>query len=255
MVRPKKHLGQHFLTDQNTAGRIADTLNIREKPQRVLEIGPGKGILTNCLLKNPDIELKVIEIDGESVTYLKEELQLPKAMIIEGDFLKTDLREIFNGQTYSVIGNFPYNISSQILFSCLNNRSIVKDVSGMFQREMARRICSPPGSKEYGILSVLLQALYQVNYEFTVNEGAFYPPPRVKSGVISLVRKEASPDIPDFKRFTNLVKTAFNQRRKQLRNTLKTLKNDLPDHPYLSRRPEELSWGEFLELYHLIHSG
>ena len=253
MVRPKKHLGQHFLTDLNTARRIAETVNIREKPQRVLEIGPGKGIMTEFLLGHKDLDLKVIEIDSESVEYLKNEMKVDEKGIIEGDFLQLDVQSVFNGKSFSVIGNFPYNISSQILFKCLENRDIITDVSGMFQREMARRICSPPGSKEYGILSVLLQALYEVSYEFTVNEGAFHPPPRVKSGVIRLIRKESDPPIPDFKRFTILVKTAFNQRRKQLRNTLKPIATDLPEHGLLTKRPEQLSWQEFLEVYHLIH--
>ena len=252
MVRPKKHLGQHFLTDHNIAGRIADTVHIGEKPTQILEIGPGKGILTSILLNNEDIDLKVIEIDGESVNYLREELKLEPSAIIEGDFLKADPSRVFGGRSFSVIGNFPYNISSQILFKCLEERQVIKDVSGMFQREVARRICSPPGNKDYGILSVLLQALYEVRYEFTVNEGAFYPPPKVKSGVISLRLKD---EAPDFKKFTVLVKMAFNQRRKQLRNTMKSLNPDLSPHPNLSKRPEELSWQEFAELCQSVYPG
>lgn len=247
MVRPKKHLGQHFLTDLNTARRIVDSMDY-DNSVNVLEIGPGKGVLTKFLLEK-NANLKLVELDSESVEYLIANFDSSKMEVIKGDVLKLDFSKIFAGQSFSVIGNFPYNISSQIVFKMLEQRSSVNELVGMFQREMAKRICSPPGNKDYGILSVLTQAYYDSKYLFTVNEGVFFPPPKVKSGVLRLVRKEIPPDIDSFKRFSNMVKTAFQQRRKQLKNTLKPLFPDGFDHKLLTQRPEQLHWTEFLDIY------
>jgi 16S rRNA (adenine1518-N6/adenine1519-N6)-dimethyltransferase len=247
MVRPKKHLGQHFLTDLNTARRIVDSMDYGNSVN-VLEIGPGKGVLTKFLLEK-HANLKLVELDAESVEYLHSNFDSSQMEVIKGDVLKLDFSEIFGGQSFSVIGNFPYNISSQIVFKVLEQRSFVNELSGMFQREMAKRICSPPGNKDYGILSVLTQAYFDSKYLFTVNEGVFFPPPKVKSGVLKLIRKETPPDIDSFKRFSNLVKTAFQQRRKQLKNTLKPLFPDGFNHKLLTQRPEQLHWTEFLDIY------
>ena len=224
MVRPKKHLGQHFLTDLNTARRIVDSMNYGNETN-ILEIGPGKGVLTNFLLEKP-INLKLVELDTESIQYLNSNFDLSKMDVISADVLKLDFSEIFTGQAFSVIGNFPYNISSQIIFKVLEERSSVNELVGMFQREVAKRICSPPGNKNYGILSVLTQTYFDSNYLFTVNEGVFFPPPKVKSGVIRLTRKKTLPDDIDYKTFKTMVKSAFGQRRKQLKNTRRLLEFD-----------------------------
>jgi 16S rRNA (adenine1518-N6/adenine1519-N6)-dimethyltransferase len=247
MVRPKKHLGQHFLTDLNTAQRIVDSMSYGDAAN-VLEIGPGKGVLTKFLLEKK-VNLKLVELDAESVEHLQSHFDLSKMEVISGDALKLDYTELFDGQSFSVIGNFPYNISSQIVFKVLEQRSSVTQLVGMFQKEMAKRICSPPGNKDYGILSVLTQAYFDAKYLFTVNEGVFFPPPKVKSGVLRLIRKENPPDIDSYQRFSTLVKTAFQQRRKQLKNTLKPLFPDGFDHKLLTQRPEQLHWTEFLDIY------
>ena len=247
MVRPKKHLGQHFLTDLNTARRIVDAMEYGNSTN-VVEIGPGKGVLTQFLLEK-SINLKLVELDVESVEYLNANFDAGKMEIINGDILKLPFSEIFSNQSVSVIGNFPYNISSQIIFKVLEQRSLVNELVGLFQREMARRICNPPGSKDYGILSVLTQAYFDSTYLFTVNEGVFFPPPKVKSGVLRLVKKETEPDIDSYRRFSHMVKTAFQQRRKQLKNTLKPLLPDGFEHKLLTQRPEQLHWTEFLDLY------
>lgn len=249
MVRPKKHLGQHFLTDPSVAARIVSSLTAGEKVN-VLEIGPGKGILTKILLNDPSINLKVIELDSESVEYLNK--NYPSLHVLQGDFLKMDLGEVFGGNQFKIIGNFPYNISSQIVFKVLENHSLIPEMAGMFQKEVAKRICSEPGSKEYGILSVLTQVNYQTHYLFTVNEGVFFPPPKVKSGVIRLTRKDELTSAGEFKKLSALVKLAFNQRRKQMRNSLKSMLPEGFDHPYLAMRPEQLHYTQFIELMHLI---
>jgi 16S rRNA (adenine1518-N6/adenine1519-N6)-dimethyltransferase len=245
-VRPKKHLGQHFLKDENIAKKIVSSLN---ENKNVLEIGPGTGILTKYLLQIENINLKVIEIDKESVEYLDQHFLELKEKIISADFLKTDLKTIFD-RHYSIIGNFPYNISTQILFKVLENRNKVSEVVGMFQKEVAVRIASKPGSKEYGILSVQLQAYYNIEYLFTVNENVFVPPPKVKSAVIRLTRNDVATLDCDEKLFFRIVKTAFNQRRKMLRNALSVFQfeeNEKIDK-LLSKRAEQLDVQEFIFL-------
>lgn len=251
MVKPKKHLGQHFLTESAIAKRIADALDL-SGPANVLEIGPGKGILTQHLLDKKNANLKVVELDVESVHYLND--HYPDLKVLFEDFLKLDFQETFDGGEFKLIGNFPYNISSQIVFSILDNKSLVNEMVGMFQKEVARRICSEPGNKDYGILSVLAQANYDTSYLFTVNEGSFFPPPKVKSGVIRLVRKEDHLDEKRYRELKELVKTAFNQRRKQLGNSIKNLLPPNFQHPFLIKRPEQLHYTEFLSLLNDMHS-
>ena len=246
-VRAKKHLGQHFLNDLNIAQKIADSLQYQAYKQ-VLEIGPGMGVLTQFLLKK-DNEVFVIEIDTESVVYLKTHFPQLNNHIIEGDFLKLPLNEIFK-EPFALIGNFPYNISSQILFKALEHKDIIPEITGMFQKEVAERLASQPGNKNYGIISVLLQAYYDIEYLFTVNEDVFTPPPKVKSGVIRLIRKENQTLDCDEKLFKRVIKTAFNQRRKTLRNALKsiTLVDEKKAEPYLGLRAEQLSVDDFIQL-------
>ena len=246
-VRAKKHLGQHFLNDLNVAQKIADSLQ-HQAYKQVLEIGPGMGVLTQFLLQK-DSEVFVVEIDTESVVYLKTHFPLLNNHIIEGDFLKLSLNEIFK-EPFALIGNFPYNISSQILFKALEHKEIIPEIAGMFQKEVAERVASQPGNKNYGIISVLLQAYYNIEYLFTVNEDVFTPPPKVKSGVIRLSRKENQTLDCDEKLFKRVVKTAFNQRRKTLRNALKsiTLVNEKKAEPYLGLRAEQLSVNDFIQL-------
>ena len=246
-VRAKKHLGQHFLNDLNIAQKIAESLQ-HQAYKQVLEIGPGMGVLTQFLLQK-DSEVFVIEIDTESVVYLKTHFPQLNSHIIEGDFLKLPLNEIFK-EPFALIGNFPYNISSQILFKALEHKDIIPEIAGMFQKELAERVASQPGNKNYGIISVLLQAYYDIEYLFTVNENVFTPPPKVKSGVIRLIRKENQTLDCDEKLFKRVVKTAFNQRRKTLRNALKsiTLVDEKKAKPYLSLRAEQLSVDDFIQL-------
>lgn len=253
-VRPKKSLGQHFLKDLDVARRIAESLNVSEKT-RVLEIGPGTGVLTQFLLQNSLIELTAIELDRESVNYLK--INYPQLNLIEGDFLKLNLNSIFGSEPFYLIGNYPYNISSQIFFKLLDYREQIPVCSGMIQKEVAERIASNPGKKAYGILSVLLQAYYDIEYLFTVNENVFDPPPKVKSAVVRLTRNERTTIDCDEKMFRTVVKTAFNQRRKQMRNSLQSLiskDNPLLNNPIFTKRPEQLSVQEFIELTNLITS-
>ena len=245
-VHPKKKLGQHFLTDREIARKVASSLTGKGYDS-VLEIGPGKGILTEYLLERNFADLKVIEIDNESVHFLKERFSGLKE-IIRGDFLKMNLEECFKS-SLCIAGNFPYNISSQILFRVLESRDKVVEVCGMFQKEVAERICSGPGSKAYGILSVLLQVFYNVEYLFTVPEHVFVPPPKVKSGVIRLTRNEVKDIGVDERLFTRVVKAGFNQRRKKLRNSIRSvfdLQNE--DCPLFDLRPEQLSVKMFIEL-------
>ena len=246
-VRAKKHLGQHFLNDLNVAQKIADTI-YHQGYKQVLEIGPGMGALTQFLLQK-DSEVFVIEIDTESVVYLKTHFPQLNNHIIEGDFLKLPLNEIFK-KPFALIGNFPYNISSQILFKALENKEIIPEITGMFQKEVAERVASQPGNKNYGIISVLLQAYYDIEYLFTVNEDVFTPPPKVKSGVIRLIRKENQTLYCDENLFKRVVKTAFNQRRKTLRNALKSiiLFDEKKAEPYLGLRAEQLSVDDFIQI-------
>lgn len=253
-VRAKKFLGQHFLTDLSVARRIAETLSTG----RTIEIGPGMGVLTQFLLQNPKIQLTAIEIDRESVAYLRE--WYPELDLIEGDFLKLDLDKLIPEGEFNVIGNYPYNISSQIFFKVLDYKDRIPVCSGMIQKEVAERIASKPGKKAYGILSVLLQAYYDIEYLFTVDEYVFNPPPKVKSAVIRMTRNRRRRLECDETLFKTVVKTAFNQRRKQMRNSLRSLltnegvnesKNERFEF-FLTRRPEQLSVEEFIELTNLI---
>ncbi|MEO4007141.1 MULTISPECIES: 16S rRNA (adenine(1518)-N(6)/adenine(1519)-N(6))-dimethyltransferase RsmA [unclassified Flavobacterium] len=247
-VRAKKHLGQHFLNDENIAQKIADTLTLSGY-QKVLEIGPGMGVLTKYLLEKP-IETYVIEIDTESVEYLQTHYLKLSNRIISKDFLRYNLSETFGDDPLAIIGNFPYNISTQIVFRVLEMRDRIPEFSGMFQKEVAERICEKKGSKAYGILSVLAQAFYDTEYLFTVSEHVFTPPPKVKSGVMRMRRKENYKLPCEEKMFFNVVKTAFNQRRKTLRNSLKTfqLSDNLREDSIFDLRPEQLSVEQFIEL-------
>ncbi|MGV6828327.1 MAG: 16S rRNA (adenine(1518)-N(6)/adenine(1519)-N(6))-dimethyltransferase RsmA [Flavobacteriales bacterium] len=247
-VKAKKHLGQHFLKDENIAKKIADTLSIQGY-KTILEIGPGMGVLTKYLLLKP-ISTYVIEIDTESVSYLKTNYPNLSPRIIEKDFLKFNLQTIFNKEPYAIIGNFPYNISTQIVFKLLEMRQQIPEFSGMFQKEVAQRICEKEGSKRYGILSVLVQAFYNAKYLFTVPPTVFNPPPKVESGVLLLRRKQNFSLPCDEKYFFKIVKTAFQQRRKTLRNSLKSfnLSDKLKEDSIFGQRPEQLSVSQFIAL-------
>lgn len=247
-VRAKKHLGQHFLIDRNISEKIANQFQFHAGCKRVLEIGPGTGALTEYLLKLPEIDLSVIEIDTDSIAYLNRHYPLLKDKIFEQDFLKIDLTTIMGREPFAVVGNFPYNISSQILFKCLEYRNQIPEVMGMFQKEVAERIAEKPGTKQYGIISVLLQAFYDIEYCFTVNENAFNPPPKVKSGVIRLTRNSREEFPCSEKLFIQVVKTSFNQRRKTMRNSLKAMITPEFTHDFLTLRPEVLSVEQFIEL-------
>lgn len=248
-VRAKKHLGQHFLKDENIAHKIADSLTGYGDYKQVLEIGPGTGMLTKYLLEKKEFELSVVEVDRESVEFLKLNFPQLKGKIIEGDFLKQD----FKSSCYAIIGNFPYNISSQIFFKVLEHRNQIPEVVCMIQKEVAQRMASKPGSKEYGIPSVLLSAYYDIEYLFTVNETVFDPPPKVKSAVIRLKRNNTAALDCDEKQFFSIVKTAFNQRRKTLRNALKSLSFDAGSENILfTKRAEQLSVQDFVELTNLL---
>ncbi len=271
-VRPKKNLGQHFLTDLSIARAIADTVDAcPDLP--VLEVGPGMGVMTQFLVGKPR-ELKVVEIDRESVAYLKNTLfrgyegsiisgseergagseNTPASPIIEGDFLRMDLNEVFEGRPFVLTGNYPYDISSQIFFKMLDNKELIPCCTGMIQREVAQRMASEPGTKAYGILSVLIQAWYRVEYLFTVDEHVFNPPPKVKSAVIRMTRNDVTDLGCDERLFRRVVKTVFGQRRKMLRVSLRQLfSNGQPaasfyEQPMMTRRPEQLSIAEFIEL-------
>jgi 16S rRNA (adenine1518-N6/adenine1519-N6)-dimethyltransferase len=249
-VKPKKHLGQHFLIDEKISERISNAISKSNKIN-LLEIGPGTGALTKFLL-HENIDLISYELDVESITYLKN--TFPTLIVYNEDILKTDWTKIFKGN-YSVTGNFPYNISSQILFKIYENRTIIDQMVGMFQKEVAERVCSGPGTKKYGILSVLIQAYYDVEYLFTVNEEVFNPPPKVKSGVIKITRNNIFKLDCDEKLFFRVVKAIFNQRRKMARNSLKSLLGDKKiDHVLLTKRPEELSIENFTEITKMIES-
>ena len=251
-VRAKKALGQHFLTDQSIAMKIVDSLS-RSEIRDVLEIGPGMGVLTQYLLKRDDLELKLVELDGESVEYLLTHFPGMQGKLYQADYLKLDIHTLFSGQ-YRVIGNFPYNISSQIFFKILEDKDRVPEVVCMIQKEVAERIAEKPGSKTYGILSVLLQAWYDIDYIVSVGSGAFCPPPKVQSAVIRLRRNSRSSLGCDEKLFKTVVKTAFNQRRKTLRNALKPLLNESigSSDPVFDLRAERLSVEDFVALTNLI---
>jgi len=251
-VRAKKHLGQHFLKDEQIAKNIADSLT--EKGYKtVLEIGPGMGVLTKYLLKR-DYTTYVIEIDTESVEYLQSTYLNLASRVISEDFLKITLSDYFKDEPFAIIGNFPYNISSQIVFKTLENRHQIPEFSGMFQKEVAERIAEKEGSKKYGILSVIAQAFYDVEYLFTVPPSVFNPPPKVDSGVIRMIRKENFSLPVNEKLFYTVVKTAFNQRRKMLRSSLKSmnLSDNLREDLIFAKRPEQLSVAEFINLTSLI---
>lgn len=253
-VTPKKSLGQHFLHDQGVARKIVDALNVSEGT-RVLEIGPGMGVLTRYLVEKPGIDLKLVEIDRESVAWLKEHYPALGPSLIEGDFLATDARLLFDGN-FSIIGNFPYNISSQIFFKVLEHRHQVDQVVCMLQKEVADRIASSHGNKTYGILSVLLQAYYRIDYLFKVPPGVFTPPPKVMSAVIRLERNEKAQLDCDEKLFVQVVRQGFNNRRKTLRNALKPLQlaPAIASLPLLDKRAEQLSVNEFVSLTRLIET-
>ncbi|MFV0247807.1 MAG: 16S rRNA (adenine(1518)-N(6)/adenine(1519)-N(6))-dimethyltransferase RsmA [Tenacibaculum sp.] len=256
-IRAKKHLGQHFLTDDNIAKKIANTLT-ENTYDNVLEIGPGMGILTKHLLKKKS-KITVVELDAESVNYLKEIFPLKhinlntsaeKFSVIHADFLKHNLSATFADKQVAITGNFPYNISTQIVFKTLENRKIIPEFSGMFQQEVAKRITEKKGSKNYGIISVLVQAFYHAEYLFTVPPTVFNPPPKVYSGVIKLTRKQSYQLPVNEKLFFKVVKTSFNQRRKMLRGSLKSLKisHSLAQDPIFAMRPEQLSVQDFINL-------
>jgi 16S rRNA (adenine1518-N6/adenine1519-N6)-dimethyltransferase len=252
LVRAKKHLGQHFLTDKNIAAKIVDSLRPADKYTQVLEVGPGMGILSDFLLQKAAYQTYLIDIDTESYLFLKKKYPQLQERLLNADFLELDF-EKFNGPI-AVIGNFPYNISSQILFKVLDNRQQVPEIVGMFQKEVAERCAAKPGSKEYGILSVFLQAYYKVEYLFTVKAGVFNPPPKVLSAVIRLTRNDATELNCDEKLFWQVVKAGFNQRRKTLRNALSSLinKEAMATDATLDLRAERLSVADFVELTNRI---
>ena len=263
LVKPKKFLGQHFLTDLGIARDIADTVDACPDIP-VLEVGPGMGVMTQYLVQKPRT-VKVVEIDYESVSFLREKFPSLEENIIEDDFLKMHLENVFQGQSFVLTGNYPYNISSQIFFKMLDYKELIPCCTGMIQKEVAERIAAAPGNKSYGILSVLIQAWYSVEYLFTVHEHVFNPPPKVKSAVIRMTRNSTTSLGCDEQLFKRLVKTTFNQRRKTLRNNIRPLLGELdtqcakegfpiPDHstllqdPIFNQRPEQLSVQQFIEL-------
>lgn len=250
-TKAKKSYGQHFLKEDSIAVRIADSLQLAGKTGLVLEIGPGTGMLTRQLLAHRDqYTLYAVEADRDMVAYLKEHYPELQDRLILQDFLDFDPAAVFGDKPFCLIGNFPYNISTQILFKLLDFRRQIPELIGMFQKEVADRVVAPPGSKVYGITSVLLQAFYRTEYLFSVEPGSFNPPPKVRSAVIRLTRKENFELDCDEKRFRQIVKTAFNQRRKMLRNTLKPFFSPemLMNDPYFEKRPERLSWEEYVQL-------
>lgn len=258
-VKPKKHLGQHFLKDQNIARKIVNQMQ-EESYKDLLEIGAGTGVLTNFILSDKKYDLTVVEIDDESVEYLKENLGFTDKNLLNENFLKMDLETLFEGK-FGIIGNFPYNISSQIFFKVLEYKNRIPEVVGMIQKEVAERIASPHGNKTYGILSVLLQAFYDIEYCFTVNENVFNPPPKVKSAVIRLKRNEVEELDCNEKLFFQLVKFGFGQRRKMLRSSLKPLgipesfKENEQLSETLSKRAEQLSVQDFIKLTQEFEKG
>jgi 16S rRNA (adenine1518-N6/adenine1519-N6)-dimethyltransferase len=255
VIQKKKKYGQHFLTDKNIASKIVSGLTA-QKSKIVVEVGPGEGILTNYLINRFNTDLFLVEIDHELITVLHEKFPLLKEQIFHTDFLDLNLKDTFK-QEISVIGNFPYNISSQILFNVIEFRENVVELVGMFQKEVAKRICSGPGTKDYGILSVLTQAFYHTQYLFSVSKNVFSPPPKVESGVIRLERKENFKLECNEKLFQKIVKQAFQQRRKTLRNSLRSIINDRINHDQITNeifnnRPEDLSFNDFIFITNLL---
>ncbi len=250
-VRAKKHLGQHFLCDENIAKKIVNAMLEKDRTTPLIEIGPGTGVLTKYLIN--DLEhFTALDIDKESIEHLKKEFSEKKDKIIFGDFLEIDL-EKSGGAKFNVIGNFPYNISSQIMFRILENRNNVSVVVGMFQKEVAQRMAEKPGTKTYGILSVLLQAFYTIEYLFTVHENVFSPQPKVKSAVVRFIRNDVKQLDCNEVLFFKVVKTTFNQRRKQIRNSIKPLFFSAEvTHPLFEKRPEQLSVAQFVELTNFV---
>ncbi len=257
LVRAKKHLGQHFLKDETIALDIIKSLKHTSRYKKVLEVGPGMGVLTKYLIAETAYETHIIDIDRESIAFLKKNFPSLENKIIEGDFLELDFNNLFNNEPFAVIGNFPYNISTEILFKVLDHKNQVPEVVGMFQKEVAERIASKPRNKTYGITSVLLQAFYDIEYLFTVHEHVFNPPPRVKSAVIRLTRNTVQKLDCNEKLFKQVVKAGFNQRRKTLRNSIKAfkLKSEFIDHKYLTQRAEELSVADFVALTNMLEIG
>ena len=253
-VKPKKFLGQHFLKDLSIAKAIADTVD-KCPSLPILEVGPGMGVLTQYLITK-ERTVDVVEIDYESVAYLKENFPQLEGHIIEDDFLKMSMDSLFEGTPFVLTGNYPYNISSQILFKVFDNRNQIPEVVGMFQKEVAERVAAKPGSKIYGILSVLLSVYYDIEYLFTVSENVFNPPPKVKSAVIRLTRNNVEKLDCDEKLFVQVVKAGFNQRRKTLRNALKALNKNLENIPerFLQSRAEQLSADEFIEITKVLEN-
>lgn len=254
-VRAKKHLGQHFLKDEKVCERIADQYTGHNGCKTAIEIGPGMGALTKYLLRDKSTHWWLLDVDSESVDYLKENYPEQAEYTIHGDFLKMDIRKLVGDEPFAVVGNFPYNISSQILFRCIDFKDQVPEIMGMFQKEVAERVAEKPGTKKYGILSVLLQAYYDIEYCFTVDEHVFDPPPKVKSGVIRCRRNDVKKLDCDEKLFKTVVKMSFNQRRKTIRNSIKAL---LPqghsENAMLQLRPERLSVSDFVELTKWVQS-
>lgn len=255
LVKPKKFLGQHFLKDLSIAKDIADTVD--ECPGLpILEVGPGMGVLTQLLMEKGR-EVKVVELDFESVAYLRENFPALEGNIIEDDFLKLKLEKLFDGRPFVLTGNYPYNISSQIFFKMLDYKDLIPCCTGMIQKEVAERIAAGPGSKTYGILSILIQAWYKVEYLFTVHEHVFNPPPKVKSAVIRMTRNETKELGCNERLFKLIVKTTFNQRRKTLRNSISSILekgNPLSNDPVFNKRPEQLSVQEFIELTNRVET-
>lgn len=245
-VRPKKFLGQHFLRDENIARKIADSLTGFGNYKQILEIGPGTGVLTKFLLDPEEYRWHGVELDRDSIAFLKEHYPAIASRLMEADFLRMSLPEIAGGEPLAIIGNFPYNISSQIVFKVLEHRDVVPELVGMFQKEMAQRIAAPPGNKTYGIMSVLTQAFYRVEYLFQVDEHVFHPPPKVKSAVIRIQRKD-EPLPCDSRKLFIVVKAAFNQRRKTLHNSVKGLNVNWEALPadFAGRRPEQMGLQDF----------
>lgn len=254
LVRAKKHLGQHFLTDKNIAQKIVESLRPANSYTEVLEVGPGMGVLTDFLVKKTEYKTSLIDIDGESIEFLHKKYPELGERIIHGDFLEMDFSKVFSNQ-FAIIGNFPYNISSQIIFKIIDNRNLVPEMVGMFQKEVGERVAAKPGGKEYGILSVLSQAFYKIEYLFTVKPGVFNPPPKVNSGVIRLTRKENTNLGCDEKLFFQVVKAAFNQRRKQLRNALSQFQpKGKIDETTLELRAEKLTVEDFVKITQLLEN-
>ena len=253
-IKPKKSLGQHFLNDKNIAARIVSLLQA-EGIRNVIEVGPGMGALTPLLLQEQRFDTRFVEIDADAAEYLETQFPDIKGKLVIADFLRYPLETLFGNHRVAIIGNFPYNISSQIFFRILDYRSQVKEVVGMLQKEVAECIAASPGSKTYGITSVLLQTFYDIEYLFTVHEHEFTPAPKVKSGVIRLVRNQVEALPCDESLFFRVVKTAFNQRRKMIGNSLKCmLPAENKNYPMLSKRPEQLGWKEFVELTQFVES-